>query len=309
MCSGFAFLGGGESLNVMIQKVVLHQATLEETLPAFVGAATQILRDGAVGFGEMAAEHFSFHEGHPYISASPDRDLFRLLADLAARYDVPIDLHMEALASDIAFADLPDCSAADKVHQFANPDVFSENITAFERLLRHNRMARIVWAHAGWDNTGHRTAALTRRLLQDHPNLYIQLRPLPLRSGGRCNPITDVSGNIVGDWLDLMSSFPDRIVVGLDSFYSKFRPDQTDEEFAQLLDRALGAGRRFMASLRQSSPALAHKVGYLNAVRIYRLNQPMVCHRPGTPAERTMRVDGSALNSHLAHGDTRGPCG
>jgi hypothetical protein len=33
-----------------------------------------------------------------------------------------------------------------------------------------------------------------------------------------------------------------------------------------------------------------------------------ICHKPGTPAEKTMRVPWTALPSHLGHGDTIGPC-
>ena len=33
-----------------------------------------------------------------------------------------------------------------------------------------------------------------------------------------------------------------------------------------------------------------------------------ICHKPGTPAEKTMTVPQSALQSHLEHGDTIGPC-
>ena len=33
-----------------------------------------------------------------------------------------------------------------------------------------------------------------------------------------------------------------------------------------------------------------------------------ICHKPGTPAEKTMTKSGSALEDHLAHGDTVGAC-
>jgi hypothetical protein len=33
-----------------------------------------------------------------------------------------------------------------------------------------------------------------------------------------------------------------------------------------------------------------------------------ICHKPGTPAEQTKRVPRSALQAHLGHGDTLGPC-
>jgi hypothetical protein len=33
-----------------------------------------------------------------------------------------------------------------------------------------------------------------------------------------------------------------------------------------------------------------------------------ICHKPGTPAEKTLTVSQSALDGHLSHGDTQGPC-
>lgn len=33
-----------------------------------------------------------------------------------------------------------------------------------------------------------------------------------------------------------------------------------------------------------------------------------ICHKPGTPAEKTMEAPPSALSGHLNHGDERGPC-
>lgn len=33
-----------------------------------------------------------------------------------------------------------------------------------------------------------------------------------------------------------------------------------------------------------------------------------ICHKPGTPAEKTMEVPQTALRGHLGHGDSEGPC-
>jgi hypothetical protein len=33
-----------------------------------------------------------------------------------------------------------------------------------------------------------------------------------------------------------------------------------------------------------------------------------ICHKPGTPAEKTLTVPKSALGGHLGHGDYEGPC-
>jgi hypothetical protein len=34
-----------------------------------------------------------------------------------------------------------------------------------------------------------------------------------------------------------------------------------------------------------------------------------ICHKPGTPAEKTLTVDDDAVSAHLGHGDHVGPCG
>jgi hypothetical protein len=34
-----------------------------------------------------------------------------------------------------------------------------------------------------------------------------------------------------------------------------------------------------------------------------------LCHKPGTPAEKTLTVPQPAVDAHLGHGDTLGPCG
>lgn len=194
-----------------------------------------------------------------------------------------------------------------------NPLFLPENITAFRGLLSHNPNARIIWVHAGWDNTGYRTVDLMRQLLQDHPNLYIQLRPLTRARApevGRANSL--LFKNDLGEvkiragWLKLMSDYPDRFIVGLDSFYSKFKPDLPDDFFVPLLE--LGAD--FAELLYQELPGdVADKVAFENAIRIYRLDRIMVCHGQGTPGQQTLRVDANALQGHVAHGDALGPCG
>jgi len=36
--------------------------------------------------------------------------------------------------------------------------------------------------------------------------------------------------------------------------------------------------------------------------------QVAICHKPGTPAQKTLLVTQSAVPAHLGHGDTLGPC-
>ncbi|MBI4736889.1 MAG: amidohydrolase family protein [candidate division NC10 bacterium] len=308
----FAFLGGGESLFPIIYS---YRNAPPGTVPSdtrkqFEETAHDLLRLGAVGFGELAAEHFAFHEGHPYEHVPPDHELYLLLADIAARYRVPIDLHMEAVPKNFTdpsqpYAYLTDCSGARRGDP--NPPTLTENISALEHLLAHNREARIIWVHAGWDNTGYRTVKLARRLLEDHPNPYIQIRPNGL--GNRCvppfspprvlpNSVLDENGDLVPAWRDLIRAFPDRFTVGLDSFYPPEIPEPQVAPF-------LGSGLRL---LRQLPPDLAWKVGTKNAVRLYNLDRKLICHKPGTPAKKTMWVSADAFHGHWGHGDELGPC-
>lgn len=55
---------------------------------------------------------------------------------------MPIDIHMEAVPDD-----MPLPLGLNPSH---NPGILKANISAFERLLSHNRKAKIIWAHAGW---------------------------------------------------------------------------------------------------------------------------------------------------------------
>ncbi len=250
----FAFLGGGRSLQPLIQEAIRQKAVTPEIQRRFEQRAEEIIKAGGAGFGEMTALHLSFVSGHPFEEAPPDHPLFSLLADIAARHNIPIDLHMEAVVQDIL---LPSGFSSPP-----NPKTLRENISAFERLLSHNRGARIVWAHIGWDNTGHMAVPLLRRLLEAHPNLYMSIKidqVTPGRSLPENNPL-DSFGKLRPEWLELIRSFPNRFVIGTDSMYGV--PRQVD---------AVTQGP--LSLLGQLPPELAQKVGYENVIQIYHLRK------------------------------------
>jgi hypothetical protein len=172
----FGFASGGESLNPMIQRIAPDKVT-PDLMREFQQEAEVIVKVGAAGFGEIAAEHFSSGRGnHPYEYAPPDHPLLLALADIAAQHGMPIDLHMEAVPRDMPFPRRPSGGR--------NPESLQENISGLERLLAHNGNAHIVWAHAGWDLTGERTVPLMRSLLEKHPNLYMSVKLDESGSGG-----------------------------------------------------------------------------------------------------------------------------
>jgi hypothetical protein len=240
-----AFAAGGESINVLIMSTPPASVTAS-ALKQLAEDADAIARSGAKAIGEIAIEHLSSGRGrHPYESVPADHPLLFALVDAAARLDLPVDVHMEAVPADMP---LPRAMGP------ANPPVLPGNITAFERLLDHNREARIIWAHAGWDNTLERTVPLMRTLLGRHPNLYMSIKVQP--QGPQRNSPFAPDGSIKAGWLALLREFPDRFIIGTDQFYD-------DED-----DDRLAAARRFIDGL---PPDLAASVAHENARRLYRL--------------------------------------
>jgi hypothetical protein len=250
----FAVMAGGSSLNPMIAGAPKDGSVGPELAQRFTRTAEDLLRQGAAGFGEVTALHLSFYSRHPFEERAPDHPLFLLLADIAARHGVPIDLHMEAVAEPFAVPDwLRQRSAS-------NPASIAANIAAFERLLAHNRGARIVWAHAGMDTTNQRSPELMRRLFRRHPNLYasIKIAPLPgtvhwvYRPGAGLNPA----------WRAVMLEFPDRFLIGSDEFHQGGEGGR--RERPQRADEALDV-------LKHLPEKAARMIAHENAERLYRL--------------------------------------
>ena len=241
-----AFLGGGGSLNIMIQEAVRSGNAGPEVQKKFKERAEAILSEGGRGFGELTTEHFKGATAYQYAPA--DHQLFLLLADIAAQHDVPIDLHMEAVPRAMALpANLKSPPNAAQLH---------ENIAAFERLLDHNPKAKIVWAHAGSDGTGERTVDLQRRLLKTHANLYMEIKVDPVDLGK--NPPVDADGKIKPDWLKLFEEYPDRFVIGSDQHYPEPKEGPQRWQADVLL-------------LNQLPASVRKKIASENAARLYGL--------------------------------------
>jgi hypothetical protein len=198
--------GGGGSLNPMLQEAGKLPVVTDEIRRRFEATAQRIIASGAKGFGEIAAHHVSLSPSHGYESVPADHPLLLLLADIAARHDVPIDLHLDPIPADV---EKPTSLSSPQ-----NPAVLKANLGGFERLLAHNRKATIVWAHAGADPVGHFTPRLVRELLGRHSNLSLSIRPTAPFPGSMVHP----KGAINDDWVAVLRDFPDRFVIGSDSF-------------------------------------------------------------------------------------------
>jgi len=266
----FAFLGGGGTLNPMLHAHHDPENVTSEVKQEFVSAANRLLDDGAVGFGEIAVLHLSLVNRHPFEEVTSAHPLLSALAEVAARRNAVIDLHMDPVTA----TDSMRTPSALKVPP--NPPTIAGNIGGFERLLADNPGARVVWAHGGSDITGNLTPALVGRLMDAHPNLFMSLRPVPPQANS-ANPfglrfynlILTPSG-IEPDWLALLRKHSDRFVIGSDSFF--ISPAASTEGAAAMLSR--GNQGRLIASatmLSRLPPDLATKIAMANPVRIYRI--------------------------------------
>lgn len=254
-----AVMGGGGTLNPIIQKHGHSKEVSPELKKRFEAIAEKVISSGAKGFGEITAHHVSLNPGHGYESVPADHPLLLLLADIAGRHNVPIDLHFDPIPEDV---DTPSELTSPK-----NPSILKENTSGLERLLSHNRKAKIVWAHAGSDPVGFYTPKLVRALLKKHPNLYCSIRTTFKRN----NPMRHPRRGINDDWIDVLKEFPDRFVMGTDSFV--LTPGYTGPSGPRKFERSTWIQREGANEvLSYLDRDLARKIGYENAIRIYNLS-------------------------------------
>lgn len=143
-----------------------------------------------------------------------------------------------------------------------NPALLKANMAPFERLLAHNRGARIVWAHAGTDPLGTRTPQIQRDLLLRNANLFMSLR----LGGAAPAPVVALAPDksLKPFWLALLRDFPDRFVVGTDFFHSPTGTGAQRGPSEETLEN-------YRATLAQMPSELAEAIARRNAEKIYRL--------------------------------------
>lgn len=205
----FWVVSGGGSLNGMLLSTP-PQAVDEATRQHFRMQAKQVAQSGVKGFGEISVLHLSHFPSHPFEEIPADHPLLMDLADVAARHDMPVDIHMDVVEHDIP---VPAHLSA-----ISNQPRLNANLPAFERLLAAKPQTRFILAHAGWDPIGHWNVALSRRLLTEHPNLFMSLKLA--RSGAQAENAPMDGDTLKPEWRDLLTTFPDRFVIGSDSFFA-----------------------------------------------------------------------------------------
>jgi hypothetical protein len=116
---------------------------------------------------------------------------------------------------------------------------------AVEILMRHNPRARIIWAHTGFGLSTERVSAM----LAKYPALWGELS---YRGG-----ITDGAGKLTPEWRALFERYPDRFLVGSDTW--------VPERWAAYGDIMAG----YRAWLEQLPPKVAAQIAYGNARSLF----------------------------------------
>jgi hypothetical protein len=289
------FAGGGGSLNVILHGNTDPAGVSDAVRKKFAKTAQRALDAGAVGFGEIGSLHISLAIKHGYSYVPADHPLLRLLADIAAERDVPLDLHMDAVAQHM---DTPT-----SLTKFPNnPDTFPATLEALDRLLSHNPKARIVWGHAGADHLGDFSPNFVGQLLDKHPGLIVSLKV-----AGPQAPVQNkllAARKLNPAWRAILTRHADRFVIGTDNFYAgqKTAVGAPPGEFSKTNEPKLQATHLFLSLL----PAdVARKIGSENAIRIYKLAAlpvaPAITRPPPAPSGVAPTKSGLCRDGNMEH--------
>jgi hypothetical protein len=122
---------------------------------------------------------------------------------------------------------------------------------AIELLLAHAPKARLIWAHTG---IGGVPVERVRALLKAHPGLMGELSYRP--------GLTGADGALSPEWKALFTEFPDRFMVGSDTWVNARWADY---------EGLMAGARRWLGDLE---PALARRIAWGNAAALFGLSSP-----------------------------------
>lgn len=123
------------------------------------------------------------------------------------------------------------------------------DVEAVERLFRQDPGARILWAHSGFERP-----ESVRDLLRKHKNLWCDLAFRSEQGAG---------GKVPAEWRAVFVEFPDRFMVGTDTF--------TPERWHYIVEHA-NWSRAWLADL---PPALAERIAWRNGEALFAAWKPV----------------------------------
>jgi hypothetical protein len=122
---------------------------------------------------------------------------------------------------------------------------------AIDRLMRHAPRAQLIWAHTG---IGGAPIARVRALLARYPSL---MGELSYRSG-----LTGADGHLSVDWKALITAYPDRFMVGSDTWINARWSDY---------EGLMRGARLWLGDL---PPSIAQRVAWSNAAQMFGVDLP-----------------------------------
>lgn len=194
------------------------------------------------GIGEFIVRHWSYSRGPDAEQDNPIYSTLMLkMSALAARFDVPMVVHMEG---------------------------YPALVDDFAKLLAQYPNVRFVWAH----NCGRSKAPVIRRMLASHPNLFCDLANMTnVGAAGygtgwprmeEFTALIEQDGVLFPDMKALFEEFPDRFMLGMDVAHA---PGNNLQNYSRRVSR-------FRELLGQLRPETARKLAETNAIRIFKLD-------------------------------------
>jgi len=187
----FIALYGGEAITMLESAATSgHYTKADEK--KFTSLLEEAMSSGKYrGIGEIGLRHFvpQKESNATDLTIPGDHPWMFIMSDIAAKYNVPIDVHMEATA---------------------------ETIKGLESLLAHNKNTIIIWDHAGWANTDMPTPQLIGQLMEKYPNLYSSIKMRKDNSTPSSVNIFNSDKKITPEWIALFKKFPDQFMIGSD---------------------------------------------------------------------------------------------
>ncbi|MEW6683481.1 MAG: SBBP repeat-containing protein [Nitrospirota bacterium] len=259
-----------------------NAGTLSANMLTYLSGLEANLRLGRFsGIGELFPNNQNSHPGGPdtdpfsHPSVYPaDSPLMQRLWALSAAFQIPLNVHMEATQASVA---------------------------QMERLLDmefDGRKGIWIWAHAGfYDNPSgfwelpivtspddsffdeppapspDSSPIWFNRLLERHPNLYVELSYRDLRQGGFFG-IVDDSGMLKPDWKALLEQYSHRFVIGTD----------VDAPYPKAPKAYAGLITFWRGILAQLSPEARANIAHGNADR------HSLCEQRNTPVGSNVQV-------------------
>lgn len=244
----FRFVGGS---GVFARFLHSRSWASDDEAKEFRALARSLVDKGIVGFGEIGLFHYGTRwAGNVFGSIPLDHPLLDVLTDVAAKADIPIDVHFDVVPKDTP---LPK-----PLQGAGNPDFLKANLAQFDQFLTRHKTTRIVWAHVGFEVAPFRTPKLCTTLLQRHENLYMSIRMV--HGGPKPSIALDKNGTLKPEWKRVFTTFPDRFVFGGESMYGSSQSKRYDAEFVL-----------YQKLLAQLPAPIARQIASENARAIYRL--------------------------------------